>query len=428
MDPGVIRGTEENPGVLEAAWVYSKPRALAATAASKRINITQSTRLRMRNKLTPLSIVLLLVGVLINGYYLYSTKSQASLTHYFHDSNVNQNTGCDFYALYTATRNFYSGKDIYAPPEKGQTPCYFSYRYLPVGIVIGSPFAPFHPRTAYWAWVVFLELLLLVNLFVLLRIAPTDRFFGIGALAFLASSPLYLELYMGQYSLLQGTFLFAALAGLVLEKQSVFNLTFAASLCWKLNTWIALPALLVKKRWGVIVGAMAVLLVTTIPYALSHDSLIGAFSINSPMEPTGMTRGNQGLVMLAMVALKSVDPRWLLWGIPAVVIGLSMALTIKGRKAHLADLICLWSAAYFLCYKDVWEHHYIMLIPVIIILALRHRGAVLYVPGLLIALPTVYVLGVSHGWTGGWELYHHLSKPLAALIVYLYAAKKVFLR
>ncbi len=101
------------------------------------------------------------------------------------------------------------------------------------------------------------------------------------------------------------------------------------------------------------------------------------------------------------------------------------------RVAHEWDdrLLVLYaacSAAYLLTYKDVWEHHYVLLLPPIVLLTLRKASPWLWLPPFLIsALPGLFVLydlpGLGYNedpqvyWRPATSLLHHAGKPLAPL-------------
>ena len=369
----------------------------------------------------------MLLGLAINAFYITQLNPKARFTRIFFDSNVNKKTGCDFYALYLATKNFTRGKNIYGDdPQHKVVPCHFGYRYLPIGLVVGAPFAAFTPKKAYQAWIIFLELLVLVNVLLLWRVAPTDRIFGLGTFLIAAGSPLYLELYMGQYSLLQATFLFAALTASQKGQEGAFAGFFGASLLWKLNTWIALPALLIKKRWKIVAVSAALILLTTVPYVLWNHDAWDAIRYNfEPSILAGFTKGNHGLLAFVMKLLPKIAPKTLVLAVPLVVVAVALIVNLIGRGAHMADMIALWMAAYFLAYKHVWEHHYVMLVPVIVILAVRYRSKFLLLPGALTALPTIYYYPVQASWSDVGLLIYHGQKPLAAMLVFVFAAIKV---
>ena len=93
---------------------------------------------------------------------------------------------------------------------------------------------------------------------------------------------------------------------------------------------------------------------------------------------------------------------------------------------RLLALYAACSAAYLLCYKDVWEHHYVLLLPPLVLLALRRQSPWLWLPPFLIsALPGLFALydlpslGYNEDpqvyWRPATSLFHHTLKPLAPL-------------
>jgi hypothetical protein len=71
---------------------------------------------------------------------------------------------------------------------------------------------------------------------------------------------------------------------------------------------------------------------------------------------------------------------------------LSWAATFRRGEPDVVGLFALWSAAYFLVYDDVWEHHFVMLLPALVLLvalqpAYRLPALIVWV---LVAVPTLY--------------------------------------
>ncbi len=111
--------------------------------------------------------------------------------------------------------------------------------------------------------------------------------------------------------------------------------------------------------------------------------------------------------------------------------GLSLALLALDRQPDPVDHMCLWTTAFFLIYHHVWEHHYVMLLPVLVVLAMRRPSPVLWVIYALLALPTPYGAIDPQGqvavldamrWTPIrplWQdLAYHASKALPTLALY----------
>jgi len=377
-----------------------------------------------------------LAGLAINVFYLANLTSLSFISTLFFDSTVNSRTGCDFNALYLAAGNLSEGKSVYfEPDEKPPDFCHYSFRYLPVAAVVGLPFKGFHHKKAYLFWVILLELLVLVNVAIAYYVSPSDKLFALCAFFSLSLSPLYLEFYMGQYSLLQSTLIFLALASSYIGKEKIFNMAWAASLCWKLNTWIALPALIIQKKWKPLALGGGILLVTTALYFFIQKESFGVFLVTNfhPDPDLGLTRGNLGAIKLISVLLGSEYNKAILVLVPIIIICFTLAINLVYKRAKLVDSISLWMAAYFLAYKHIWEHHYVMLAPVIIILGVKYKSGFLFLPAILVALPTVFYFtsadaaaaGLGADWTFGWEFLYHLQKPAAAFLIYLFCLAKI---
>jgi len=104
----------------------------------------------------------------------------------------------------------------------------------------------------------------------------------------------------------------------------------------------------------------------------------------------------------------------------------SAPLRLCVRSHDLLYLYALASAAYLLCYKDVWEHHYVLLLPPLVLLALRRVSPWVWLPPFLVsALPTLFALydvpniGYNEDpqryWLPAVSLLHHAWKPVAPL-------------
>jgi hypothetical protein len=78
--------------------------------------------------------------------------------------------------------------------------------------------------------------------------------------------------------------------------------------------------------------------------------------------------------------------------------------------------------AFFLVFKDVWEYHYVMLLPVLTALSFRYRSALIPWLGLMFAIPTPYALVVDANGSlselGG--LIQHASKAVPCFLLFLW--------
>jgi len=387
----------------------------------------------------------MLIALAINALYLHQVLAGGKqLRPFFYDSDVNQHTGCDFFALYVAGQGLSHGGDIYhktsSPTDAigqaidavlhpgGAVPCYYNFRYLPVAAALGVPFAQFSPAQARLAWVIFIELLALICALATLRLIP-----GIaGALlaaCWLAASPVYLELYMGQFNMLQAALLLGALVYAGREKPPYGAFALGGALLWKMTAWVAAPALLFKHKWRTLVFSALIAGLTTLAYWLWTGISLAPFVHNFLPEEviTGVYRGDLGLLMLLRHVIGNMLTDHMVVVVPAVVIALTLIVNYVKRKAPLGDHLALWLVAFFFIYPTIWEHHYLMLLPPLIYLYQRTRSPLLWVAALLLALPTPYYWAGPHGhnWAGIWPLLYHGAKPLSALLVY---ATAVFAR
>lgn len=381
----------------------------------------------MTKRFSPLVVAVLALAILVNALYVQQVVSRGSLLRpLFYDSDVNQHTGCDFFALYLAGRALPRGGDIYAgnPPQK-ITPCCFAFRYLPVAAILGVPFSILSPRNAQLAWLLFLELLAVLCAVATFRLIGGEAG-AVMAAGWLAASPLYLEFYMGQFNLVQAALLFGALFWAQRGRAGRAEAALVGGMLWKMTAWLALPSLIIHRRWRTVIAGALIAVGSLLLYGYFTGQSLSFFWRNfQPDELVRvLTRGDLGLPALLHVLAGDRLPGIAAYVVPGAVVLLTLLIALRGREASLSDHLALWFTAYFFVYPTVWEHHYLLLLPSLVYLFARTRWAVLYLPLLLLALPTPYLWAGPRGaeWQGYWPLLYHGSKLAAALLVYLVAA------
>ncbi len=93
-------------------------------------------------------------------------------------------------------------------------------------------------------------------------------------------------------------------------------------------------------------------------------------------------------------------------------------------RGRTLELLGLWIAAFFCIYKDIWEYHHVMLLPVLFTLGLRYRSPVPVLLLALLALPTPYHSMVQRFGTTPvewptWAIVAHFgSKALVVLALF----------
>jgi hypothetical protein len=366
----------------------------------------------------------------------------------FDDAMHRFGQGADFYAVPQAAHNIADGVSVYAWPKTLAVPYFYQYRYLPfTAQTLGRLFVLLPPRTAYLVWVGAIELLLAADLWLTRRLFADLAHRRIALAAWLLYTPYWLELYMGQFSFVMATLSFTAIALWMRGQQLRGDALWTVSLLVKSNTAIFVPVLLKLRRWRAVAAAFAVVALVSGPYFASVPGSLLQFSRNYT-RPFGVSTltGNQGFAALLVSALLRLSWCWgpdraamteavrgplAAW--TALVVGASLAITWRASVRHATELFLLWLLAYFLIYKHVWEHQYVMLLPVFVLAfhsATRRDGvrvprALLLATFAVCALPTAFVwidrpggVDPEWAWTTREALLFHAPKPLAALALY----------
>ena len=347
------------------------------------------------------SVPYLVAGLLIHAFFLAALGTDL-LRPLFYDASHTRR-GFDFGVFYLAGQALVEGGDIYSVSGA------FGFRYLPAFALIASFFAHFQPLIAYLLHLFCTELFLAANLYLTWRWVEEPRR-GLALFMWLAYSPYFLELYMGQVSFWAASLLFWLIVGLHSDRRWAAFFCWASALLVKPNALILAPALLRLRAWRVLVLGLLAGLLTSLPYFFLHPaSLTAFFAANihgSPVQGALTHAGNLGLQggLVSVVAQLAGRPlaelttladlpfagRAVIYGSQAAILVAALVATWRGRDT--LPLLALWMCTFFLMYKDVWEHHYVFLQPVLVGLY-AHSGS----PKLLwifafIALPTPFIL------------------------------------
>ena len=406
------------------------------------------------------SWLILACASLLHLGLLVGWRWQAPLVPYFFDATVlSGGRGLDFYSVYQAGYNARHGQDIYeGDPSRVHVvvPYFTPYRYLPpMAYTVGAALSLVAPLRAYEIWVVTVELTLLAC------VAATYWYtrYDLDLLARLAAmwlvfTPYYLELFMGQFSLVQGALVFAMLlaATTIASGQASpadpssrpgrwFDAVWIGSVLWKINTIVFIPVQFRLRRWRALVAGAVVVAGLTLPYFVVFPAHWSDF-INNNFGSTvaGHELGNLGFRQLVYETLSVAGASPLVQRIAqlavvGVVAVLALLLTLLPRQARITTLLSLWLTAFFLISPQVWEHHYVMLLPVLVI-AYRQRPN-WQVAGLwlLLALPTPFgftslqsTIAANHDLRAFalqpvWALLlQHASKAVPAVLLFAYLA------
>ena len=195
-------------------------------------------------------------------------------------------------------------------------------------------------------------------------------------------------------------------------------------------------------RYRTIVWLLIIIVVTCGPYFILHPVDAMKFLLINFREPGPASAGNFGFqgIVSKIFCPGGLDDggvgRLVAQYISmAVIIIIGLWATIRARKERFAECLCLWVVAYFMVYIDVWEHQYVMLLPVIVFLYLKRPGIIPWLIWFVFACPTTYKYFYDILYTSiqagapvdlikdasFWNDWHFtLIKPLGLVALYVY--------
>lgn len=444
------------------------------------------------------------------------------LNPFFYITTHAKGQGGPFFGVYQAGINLNNRESIYGcegyrAPSEVAVPYYHFYRYLPFCSLLSSIASRFFtPWQAYWIWITVNEILLAACIILTLRLR---RVFGPAAIAvasfWLIFSPLYIELYMGQFCFTMSFFIFlllypylkemrsapggadphGAIAGGIATMTNGGNRNAHANtrpefqrsgdgvyagdvgcagsgsrstsplkrkithlipgICWIISVLVknftalySLPLIRMGRKKLVLAGAI-VAAVTSIPYFVWQPNDFNWFlRLNFQPLPSNITGGALGFNPLLMDITDRLIPIFSLerldlglfdiayMSMPAVcillaIILITILLTARKKPVDPLSSITLWTLTFFLVFKDIWEYHYVMLIPLFIGFYLKTRSNYLLVLFFLLAVPTPFYLFDIPGstnpqelWTTPQSLLQHSFKALPTFLFYVWVAKR----
>ncbi len=342
----------------------------------------------------------LIAGLLIHAVFLAALGTDL-LRPLFYDASHTRR-GFDFGVFYLAGQALAEGRDIYSVSGA------FGFRYLPAFAWVARLFTHFQPLTAYFLHLCCTELFLAANLYLTWRWVEEPRR-GLALFMWLAFSPYFLELYMGQVSFWAASLLFWLLVGVHRDRKWSPSFCWAGALLIKPNALILAPALLRLRAGRVLALGLLAGLFTSLPYFLTHpESSAAFFAANiygAPVQGALTHAGNLGLQggLVSVVAQLAAQPlaelttladlplagRAVIYCSQAAILVAALVATYRGRDA--LPLLALWICTFFLVYKDVWEHHYVFLQPVLVALYAHSGNPKFLWIFAFIALPTPFV-------------------------------------
>lgn len=363
--------------------------------------------------------------------------------------NLEEGQGSDFYAFYQAGRYVLDGEDIYQRPMDDPdrvVPYAYFYRYLPfVAYTMGVATNAVPPRAAYWTWIAIVEMVLLLCIVATRKMTKDFFLFSQLAAMWLVFTPFYLEQYMGQLTFVMAALIFAFALAHARGRSAAFDWSWIVSLLIKHLTILYLPILVRMRRYRPILVGLGLLVITTVPYLMFRPAGVGDFTQDNFSFNLNPMAGNLGFLAFLMVVkyhffpaasefFASVGPVGISWtrimllaaaGIPTAV---CLWATFFRKPFDFLESVALWTILFFFVFREVWEYHYVILIPVMVLLYARTRARVLWIIYALLAAPTFFVFydvpGVDPAahWTVFEHVFNHAYKIAPAVWLFVWLA------
>jgi hypothetical protein len=384
---------------------------------------------------------LVLIGLISLHLLLVLLMLSGTLSPLFNDASLRKGIAADFFAVYQAGYNAKEGESVYLYNEGVATPYSYPFRYLPfIAYLIGIPLTFFEPFAAYYLWVVVYEALLALNVYLTYKLSNTFPIFLIASIPWLLFTPYLLELYMGQWTFLLACFLFYSIYGMLTQSKAKYSFTVTPLI--KPNALLFAPPFIRHKQWGVVFATISITALSSVPYFLLFPEDVAVFMLNfsEAIYSHGGNLGLKSLYAYVMIGLFEVPnpARWFLYF--TLLAGLfTIFLTFKYRNVVLH--FALWVCLFFMIYKDVWEHHYVLLMPIFAVITstritnprelMARRNFLFVCSFLLIALPSLFVLQLALSPKGFQEpnvlhpvfvILYHSTKILGVLLLYIWSA------
>lgn len=356
------------------------------------------------------ALVLVAAGIAVHAVYLAGfaghfllddLRRRFALDLLFRDTAMSLGPGCDFFQFYQAGEDIRAGRDFFrgfpAPERPTAVPYAYPWvRYPPVlGYTLGLASTLVTPRTAYLVWGIVVEAALLGALaLVLRRCADREWRLAVAALV-LAWSPHYVELYMGQTSTVLGVILLALCLARLDGRPGAEAAAYAGGALLKFQTLVLTPVYVAEGRLRLPAAAALLVAATTAPYFLLHPAAWDVFrqwGLSAPYHQL-VYQGNFGLT--AVLAAFG-DPRVLHRAMAAAVVVSSLLGTTR-RPFEPTRPAAVWTLALLLAQPATYEHHYNLVLPVLLLEAVRSRDRVLLACLACLALPTPYLAFARHG-------------------------------
>jgi hypothetical protein len=363
------------------------------------------------------------------------------LRPFYNDIRNRPGPAADFFAVYHAGRQVWTGRSPYAREERPKvTPDHFApFRYPPgVAWTLGVAVAKVKPWIAYAAWIVVLEALLVLGIVRMRELIADPAQLAWARAAWLAFPPWFLELWMGQFTFVAAMLTFLAVLEWRRNRSRRAAAMWAAACALKIFPLALAPAIALRRRWGALAAAALLTTAALAPLLGTEGAVGGFFGLNfGAPEPMEVHAGNFSLLVLLHRIVEWVtgarpDPDTWIWVARGLAWSLGAAVTAAMWRARRDDLALSAAAALWLLplmSKDSWEHHGVIALPAIALMVSAFAARPRWLAGTaavwaLAALPSLlFVLQTEPSawypdaaWSPTTRVLYHAPRPLGALL------------
>lgn len=321
---------------------------------------------------------------------------------FFHDTD-RVPRGLDFFSIYQAGYNFRHGMSVYYGVREHRygsehlvVPYFSGFRYLPYyAVLYGGLLSMAAPWTAYWLWVVFVEILLIFNLHAIRILFIDEKLLRLTRAVWLSFSPYYIEMHIGQQSMVTVTLLTMCAIAHRESRPYKRDFFYGLSVLWKLNSILFIPIWIKLRRFRSIMVLMLVMVILSAPYFLVVPGSFSEFASYFHHKFVAAGPNSQGFTALFVsiwqdTGLSATDLPIALSIWKYLMIGLAVATTFLPKRINVLRVLAMWICIYFLTYQYVWEHHYVMMLPVYTMLVASSGRVRWLIPALFHIAPTPY--------------------------------------
>ncbi len=313
-------------------------------------------------------MILVLFAVLLHLVYYYSAIYSHVLDYWIPWGTIHKFQGWDYFQIPNGAYSFINGGELTGIPPPGVESYSFGSEnvYHPLfTLILGYPLQLMKPHTGFLIW----ELLhLVVTIFIIYfyyRLFRHHHHFKFALIIYLIYFPNYLEIWNGQYHFLLDMTIFFLLIEINRNKDTVkAGILHSLGLLVKPIGLLWMPVLFHAKRWRTLFYGIFLFLIATLPFSIgNHDY----YYISNLFVRIASPFGGRPSIFSLDAVLRSINLPWFLPILIKLVIATWLFIFTKKNAKYVFESLFLWTAFYLLFYDLVFEYHYTVLLPFIMI-------------------------------------------------------------